>query len=288
MTSRTSALFAAAIAALALLAASGCTAQQDLQQLNQNQFTLRGMIASDRQQIDGLQQQIKQLRDEITEMKHGSVAGAGAGGDQLASIDDRLGRLESEVNALQVGLANSPGAAAPGTPGAPPPAGAALAAIPGAPAAAAGPPAPAPTWPRDLDKQIDSAKGSSEQGAKIYRALLGAMKDGKYKVVLVKFNDLQHRYQKSPLIEPAEYFAANALFELGDYGRAIIQFNDLVLRYPKGPFTSQSLLRQAQAFLKNGNDQLDAKLTLDTLIKKHPDAPEVPAAQEMLKTIASE
>jgi TolA-binding protein len=259
VTNRTSALFAAAFAALALLGAGGCTAQQDLQQLNQNQFTLRGMIASDRQQIDGLQQQIKQLRDEITEMKHGGVAGAGAGGDRLASIDDRLGRLESEVNALQVGLANSPGAAAPGTPGAPAPSGATLAAIPGAPAAAAGPPAPAPTWPQDLDQQIDAAKGSREQGAKIYRDLLAAMKDGKYKVVLVKFNDLQHRYQKS-----------------------------LVLRYPKGPFTSQSLLRQAQAFLKNGNDQLDAKLTLDTLIKKHPDAPEVPVAQQMLKTIASE
>src|ERR1700687_3936145 len=70
--------FGAAALAFAF-ALAGCTPQSDLQQLNQNEFALRGMIASDRQQIDSLQQQLKRQNDEITELKHG--AGTGAGGD---------------------------------------------------------------------------------------------------------------------------------------------------------------------------------------------------------------
>ncbi|HXW84153.1 MAG TPA: tetratricopeptide repeat protein, partial [Candidatus Binataceae bacterium] len=149
------------------------------------------------------------------------------------------------------------------------------------------PPPPAPTWPQDLDAEIAAAESSGDPGVRQYRALLQDMKDGKYPLVLVQFNKLQRSNPKSPLIEPAEYFAANALFEMKDFGRAILQFNDLVLRYPKGKYASQSLLRQAQAFLNNGNDQLDAKLTLDTLVNKHADAPEVPAAKAMLNCIAS-
>ncbi|MGA7873648.1 MAG: hypothetical protein WCA22_22405, partial [Candidatus Binatus sp.] len=70
------------IGAVAVLAASftlaGCADQNDMQQLNQNQFTLRGMIASDRQQIDSLKVQLQRQNDEIDELKHGA-AGAGGG-----------------------------------------------------------------------------------------------------------------------------------------------------------------------------------------------------------------
>ena len=37
---------------------AGCADQTDMEQLNQNQFALRGMIASDRQQIDALKDQV--------------------------------------------------------------------------------------------------------------------------------------------------------------------------------------------------------------------------------------
>jgi len=97
-------------AALAFaFALAGCTPQSDLQQLNQNEFTLRGMIASDRQQIDALQQQIKRQNDEITELKHGA---SGAGGD-ASSLGDKVAKLETEVSALQAGMAATPGAVPP-------------------------------------------------------------------------------------------------------------------------------------------------------------------------------
>jgi tol-pal system protein YbgF len=281
MIPRRAASLIAAAAVLAIFAGAGCTSQNDIQQLNQNEFTLRGMIANDRQQIDALQDQVRQLKDEIVQMKH-SGAGA-AGSDQSAALNDRLGKLESEVNALQAGLATAPAAgastigAAPGT-------------SPGgitAPGAAVAAPEPEPTWPDELDKEIAAAGSSSSPGVKVYRQGLKAMKDGKYPLAIVKFAKLQHLYPKSPLTEPGEYFAANALYETGKYDRAILQFNDLVMRFPKGRFASQSLLRESQAFLKM-NDQIDARLTLQKLVSDHPGTPEATAANTILKNLASD
>jgi tol-pal system protein YbgF len=281
MTARRATSLIASAAALAIFAGAGCSSQSDIQQLNQNQFTLRGMIANDRQQIDALQDQVRQLKDEITRMKH-SGAGA-AGSDQTAALNDRIGKLESEVNALQAGLASAPAAGA-ATPGAEP--GALAGGAPGASTIAPAP-EPQPTWPDELDSEIAAAGKSGDPGVKVYREGLKAMKDGKYPLAIVKFAKLQHLYPKSPLTEPGEYFAANALYETGKYDRAILQFNDLVMRFPKGRFASQSLLRESQAFLKM-NDQIDARLTLQKLVSDHPGTSEATAANTMLKNLASD
>jgi len=124
-----------AVAALAAaFALAGCAEQGDVQQLNQNEFTLRGMIASDRQQINSLKQQIQRQNDQIEEFKHGA---AGAGG-VASSMNDRVASLEAEVKALQAGMAATPGAA-------PPPAG---------PADSVGA-APAPEWRRQRRRRGD-------------------------------------------------------------------------------------------------------------------------------------
>src|ERR1019366_462000 len=85
--------------------------------------TLRGMIASDRQEINSLKQQIQRQNDQIEELKHG------AGGD-ASSMSNRVASLEAEVKALQAGMAATPGAIPP----------------PGAPADSVGE-APAPPFP---------------------------------------------------------------------------------------------------------------------------------------------
>jgi TolA-binding protein len=281
MTPRRAASLITAAAALAIFAGAGCSSQNDIQQLNQNEFTLRGMIANDRQQIDALQDQVRQLKDEIVQMKHSGTGAAGS--DQTAALNDRIGKLESEVNALQAGLASAPAAGA-STIGAAP--GGTTGGVTAPPAAAAAP-EPQPTWPDELDKEIAAAASSSDPGVKVYREGLKAMKDAKYPLAIVRFAKLQHLYPKSPLTEPGEYFAANALYETGKYDRAILQFNDLVMRFPKGRFASQSLLRESQAFLKM-NDQIDARLTLQKLVSDHPGTPEAAAADTMLKNLASD
>ena len=286
------------IGAIAVFAAAcalaGCGEQGDLEQLNQNQFTLRGMIASDRQQISSLKQQIQRQNDQIEELQH-SGAGAGAAGADggTLSMNDRVASLEAEVKALQAGMAATPGAIPPpGAPsdsvGAAPAPGMASAETP--PGGPAPPPAPAEvpaTWPTELDQEIADAQTSNEPGVKIYREGLDAMKAGKYPLAVARFTKLQHAYPKSALSEPAEYFAANALFETGGYDQSILQFNDLVMRFPKGKYAGAALLREAQAFVKL-NDRIDARLTLQKLVADHAGTPEAEAANTMMKDLASD
>src|SRR5262245_1416615 len=146
--------------ALSGLALAGCTTDSDLQQLNQNQFTLRGMIANDRQEIDSLQAQVRALKEQGNEVSHGGGRG---NGDQLASVNDRLNKLDAQVSGLQAGMSATPVGAAPAAPGV------AVASVPSAPSTAAPPPTGAvteaqPTWPQELDQEIDAAQNSHEPG----------------------------------------------------------------------------------------------------------------------------
>ena len=271
----------------AVFTLAGCADQNDMEQLNKNEFALRGMIAADRQQIDGLKAQVARQNDQIEELEHG----AGATSGNASGVNDRVASLEAEVKALQAGMAAAPGAMPP--PGAPadsvgpgtsvastePPA--------GGPAPPATPAEIAPTWPTELDQEIADAASSNEPGIKIYREGLDAMKAGKYPLAVARFTKLQHAYPKSPLSEPSEYFAANALFETGGYDQAILQFNDLVMRFPKGKYAPAALLREAQAFVKL-NDRIDARLTLQKLVADHAGTPEAASADTMMKDLASD
>jgi tol-pal system protein YbgF len=276
---------------VAAFALTGCADQTDMQQLNKNEFTLRGMIASDRQQIDALKAQVARQNDQIEELEHGATA-AGAGGGNPSGTNDRVASLEAEVKALQAGMAATPGAVPP--PGAPPDSvGGGVPTVASAEVPAGGPvppPSPAeipPTWPNELDQEIEAARSSSEPGIKLYRAGLDAMKAGKYPLAITEFTKLQHSYPKSPLSEPAEYFAGNALYETGAYDQSVLQFNDLVGRARAGKYAAAASLRQAQAFVKM-NDRIDARLTLEKLIADHPGTPEATAANTMMKDLASD
>jgi TolA-binding protein len=267
---------------------SGCADQNDMEQLNKNEFTLRGMIAADRQQIDALKAQVARQNDQIEDLQHSATPASGGG---TSGVNDRVASLEAEVKALQAGMAATPGAIPP--PGAP-----ADSVGPGTsvastepPAAGAAPPATpadiAPTWPAELDQEIADAATSSDPGIKLYRDGLDAMKAAKYPLAVARFTKLQHAYPKSPLSEPAEYFSANALFETGSYDQAILQFNDLVMRFPKGKYASAALLREAQAFVKL-NDRIDARLTLQKLVADHAGTPQAASADTMMKDLASD
>jgi len=305
------------------IGAAGCAAQSDVEQVSQNEQSMRQMIANDQQQMAAMHDQIARLNDRITELQHN---GADSDSKQTAALKDRIAKLESQVNATAAGTPPVPGApgapGAPGIPGAPGLPGAPL--MPGAPGAAPGvapgaaesasvPPgegaapaegenegeAPAaaeqvPTvtgWQSALDQELATAGNSTEPGSRVYHDGLIDMKAGKYANAVAKFQAFQRAHPKSPLAEPAEYFSANALFELGahdpsNYNQSILQFNDLAMRYPRGRFAASAQLHEAQAFLRT-NDSLDARLTLQKLVRDHPGTPEAAAADAMMKSMAS-
>lgn len=266
---------AVSLLVLALAALPGCTTRADLDQLNQNQFALRGMIASERQRIDALEQRLRRLNDEIVRLRHAAESGAGGGSAEVKALKERIEKLDSDIGALQAAVAATPAMVPPGAP-----------AMPGSPAAGAAAVERPPSWPNDLVREMEAARDSRAAGARIFREGLAAMNDGKYSEAILKFAQLKKSYPKSPLVEPATYFEANALYEIGRFDQAILQFNDLVMRYPKGRYASAALLRQAQAFLRL-NDRIDARLTLQKLVADHPGSPEASQASEMLRTLVS-
>jgi TolA-binding protein len=275
----------------------GCA--PDNQQVQADQFALRGMVASNQQQVDSLQEKIQRLNDRVSELEHNSSTSA-AGGNQLASIKQRLDKLESQVNLLQTGApsagpADSTNPAASGE--SPVGAGAAAEAPAGEEEAPGGeattePPdagsstaaANAPSWRAMMDQEL--ASSHDDPGERLYHAGLVQLKANQYSQALAQLQTLQRRYPKSDLSEPAEFFAANALYEMGKYDQAILQFNDQTMRFPRGHFASAALLREAQAFMKI-NDRIDARLTLQKLLNDLPDSPEAPMAKSMMQTLAS-
>lgn len=150
--------------------------------------------------------------------------------------------------------------------------------------AAPSPPISAPSWRAELDRELVAPY--SDSAVKLYRSGLADIKAARYPQGAVKLQELQHKFPKSELSEPAEYFCANALYESGKYDQSILQFNDLTMRFPNGRYASASLLREAQAFMKI-NDHIDARLTLQKLIGDHPNSPETPQARSMMQMLAS-
>jgi tol-pal system protein YbgF len=270
---RVLALAAATIAGVTML---GCAASSDMDQLQNNEFALRGMVANDRQQIEALLETVARQNDRITELEHGG----GSPGD-VTKLQDQVSKLQAQLAATQPQASPSPGEGIPGVgpdlASAPSPA----AAFTPAPAQQAAPP---PTWQAAASQELRSAQ--NDPGAKLYRTGLTEMRAGKYQPALAKFQDLQRRYPKSTLSEPAEYFSANALYELGQYEKSILQFNDVTMRFPEGRYASAALLREAQAFMKI-NDQIDARLTLQKLLNDHPSAAEAPMARSMMDSLSS-
>lgn len=158
-----------------------------------------------------------------------------------------------------------------------------------APAAAVPENAPAaapPRWPQDLSNELQSPANAKGGAGKLYRSGLDAMKSHDYSAAVERFGMIQKKYPHSDLTEPAAYFSATALNEMGKYDQAILQYNDLVMRYPKGKYSSEAMLREGQAFL-HINDKIDARLTLQKLVNEQAGTPQAAEASAMLKNLES-
>ncbi|HJU10134.1 MAG TPA: outer membrane protein assembly factor BamD [Candidatus Binataceae bacterium] len=280
------------LGALAAIAFAGCTPNAGDQQIQADQFALRGMVANNQQQIDALQEKIQRLQDQVAELEHNGAA-SGGNSNRLASIEQRLSKLEAQSNSANATASpnstNPPGSEESAPPGAAENTenngeGITGDNATGTTTSATAPSANAPSWRGMMEDEL--AASHDDPGAKLYRAGLLELKANKYPQALNNFQALQRRYPKSSLSEPAEFFAANALYEMGKYDQAILQFNDQTMRFPKGHFASAALLREAEAFMKI-NDRIDARLTLQKLLNDLPDSPEAPMAKSMMHTLAS-
>ncbi len=226
----------------------------------------------------------------------GNAAGAeGAGVAAVtpeASANAEAGADDEGNNAGETGNGGAQAAANSATASANPPAaeegGEEVASVP--PSSGENAPAesvPPARWPQDLTSELQSPASSRGGAGKLFLSGLDAMKNRDYSAAVERFAALQKKYPHSDLTEPAAYFSASALNEMGKYDQAILQYNDLVMRYPKGKYASEALLREAAAFVQI-NDKVDARLTLQKLLSEHAGTPQAAAAAGMMKGLESD
>jgi tol-pal system protein YbgF len=218
-------------------------------------------------------------------------AGSATGGSAEASPNEEGG---SEGGAAETGNPEAqapPGAAASG--GAASEGAAAAGGEQVASAPPSSPPENAPAaipparWPDDLARETQSAASAKGGAGKLYRSGLDQMKNRNYGAAVESFAMIQKKFPHSDLTEPAAYFSASALNEMGKYDQAILQYNDLVMRYPNGKYAGEALLREAQDFVQI-NDKVDARLTLQKLVNEHSGTPEAATANAMMKSLESD
>jgi tol-pal system protein YbgF len=277
-----------------------------MDQVQNEQAQFRSIVAANRQQLQAMDVRMRQLEDQIQQLRN-SPAGAPVDPAKAGASEDRLARLEAAVTALQASSTAPTYAPPPSStvPTEPPdrtaslgggsssttPSGT-LPGYSGPPNATSPPPSTRGAGPTgasleaDVEHEMEAARNVSGPGSKLYREGLEAMKSGNYAAAIEKFTLLQKKYPKSELTEPGEYFSASAFYELGKYDQSILQFNDLVMRFPKGRFASTALLKEAQAFVEL-KDKIDARLTLQKLLAEHGDAPEASAARDMMRKLES-
>src|SRR5579875_2547318 len=137
--------------------AAACAPTSDFQQVQDQQFEIRAMVASNQQSIQALDQRLRRLEDQFQELQHDSGRGP-----SNAALARRVSRLEAALNLQRNGVNPAANAAnvAPG-----------LGAAPGIPAAGLPPgegaQAPGATAP---DNPVPPTAGTVPPGANLNAA----------------------------------------------------------------------------------------------------------------------
>jgi TolA-binding protein len=236
----------------------GCAPQANEQQNGEN-LQLRGMIASDQQQIAGLKEQLSQLQDQIDELRHGGVGGGGGrvSRRQYAAINGRLTKLETAVSTLQSGAvvsSSTSGAPTPGItpPGAVPSGGPGM--EPGTPAAGEGAAAPAPGEAPQVpgaesappnSAASDTGTGSEEAPPPAAMSEVGP----DWHAAL----DQEQANAKSSS-DPAASLYEKGLQDMkaGNFADAVSHFGTLMRRFPKSDLTEPAEYFSANALYEQG------------------------------------
>jgi len=262
---------------------SGCATQADLQEEQRARDDLRTQFADNRAAMDDMRREIERVRGEVEEVRYrlDRVAKERGGPPvQLKFLEDRIANLERQFN-LQ-------GAVPPPAPGPgviPPPPGST--GVPMGGEIVEPPPRPGPEVvtpvPPESGHGETAPPSESQEAPEEYRIALKALRDQQYDKAVQQFRAFQRKYPSSQMADDAQYWIGESYFAQKDYNRAILELND-VLKYRRGDKVPAALLRQAQAFVEIG-DKTDARLILQKLINEYPNAEQVAAARDMLKTL---
>jgi tol-pal system protein YbgF len=133
---------------------------------------------------------------------------------------------------------------------------------------------------------MDSSAGENAAIKRDYEQGWQAMERRDYRVAISRFKEFLKKHPKSNLADNAQYWIGESHYGLREFDQAIIEFDAVRRRYPQGEKVPAALLKQGYAFAELG-EKLNARLLLQEVIEKYPDAPEAAKAKLRLKSLES-
>ena len=236
--------------------------KSELQNRNEDEQSFRLQIASLRQQLAGVNEEVRSLTGRIEELEHAlnrqtqkdaeSISGEQGRLDQLtetaSSNDERIARIEQYLN-FETSAA----------------------------------PATAPASPPAKIAPAQQAKKASTED-EIYRQAKQAFDQGEFDAARNQFRELIERYPKSERADNAQFWIGEIYYREKWYEKAILEYQKVIENYPKGNKVPAALLKQGFAFLNLG-DKTNSRIILQELIKKYPQTNEAKIAQDKLKDL---
>jgi tol-pal system protein YbgF len=253
-----------------------------------------------REEFDGLQRNVKNLRGEVSAMKGEPIPVEGGtlrrtdmvarleelsaetrmiqgqieeNNYRLSEVNQRLDEAERKVARL-LGEPVPPGGTAPGIPSAAVPP-----AVPGGPPGAS---PSAPQLPAAPSPGQPAGQGPVPSPEKVYKDALTDYTKGNYDLAIKGFRSYLTYYPKTSLVPNAQYWLAESYYSQGKYPEAIREFDELIKAHAGSTRVPSAMLKQGYAYLELGEKSLGQGV-LRELVAKYPRSREARLAQDTLE-----
>lgn len=268
---------------LAAVVASPAAAQEevDVEQLERRVQRLENILDSGQlarliQQINALEEEIRELRGEIETQGHRLDELRQRQRNLYADMDRRLRALEVAGTSADTGDG--------GQADEPAPAGAE-----GADAAAAAEEAAAAAAGDDDDTVGDQAadQARSEDEREAYDAAFELLKEGRYDEAATAFQEFLERHPDGPYADNAQYWLAESRYVTRDFASALEAFRGVTEDYPDSAKVADARLKIGYTLYEL--DRLDeAREALQRVVSEHPNSAVARLAEERLLKIRRE
>lgn len=224
--------------------------------LSSKESEIKSQAASLRVSIENLEEELRVLSGRLEEVEFKTAQKLGEAesdlqqrGQKAASLEGKLLGLEDRIRQIEAYLN--------------------LDASAGAKPAAS--PAPA-------GGGVQAPSGEQER----YAAARAAFEQGDFAKARGLFEKLLADFPDSPQANNAQFWVGETYYREKWFEKAILEYQKVVEKYPKGNKLPAALLKQGFAF-SNLGDNANARLILESLIKKYPDSNEAGIAAKKLQ-----
>lgn len=140
--------------------------------------------------------------------------------------------------------------------------------------------------PSPSEGLAEASKAENEAVRKDYETAWSAFDKKDYKAAAGRFREFVKKNPKSKLAGNAQYWLGESHYGLREFDQAIIEFDAVRRRFPQSEKVPAALLKQGFAFAELG-EKLNARLVLQEVVEKYPQAPEAARAKQRLKSLES-